>query len=376
MNSDSNPEGRRVLQSVLRQMFKTLHRNIIEEISLIFVISAVCLDFVLMMEKILRLSRLLSGVGVSFSDIVKIIVLIQPQLLVLTVPMSFLLALLITYGRMNMDSELVVMRAAGMSMGQISMPAAVVGAAAFIITICMTAYVSPASARKLREIVNATIKSYAPLSLEEGVFYHSFNKNNVTVLIGHKPAPDEMRDIFIYDATASERPRIITAESGRILINKEGVPAFDIRNGDIHIVKDDTFTEINFARYAFTTDIGFDLLAERKKEKSLSELFSEVKRLSGDQRRKFYIELHRRLTLAAINIFLIFLGPALSIHSGRRGRLSGFIYGVSIFGVYYSILIYFERLIRSGNLHHLFAWAPVLMVGLFSVYLYTREARK
>ncbi len=111
-------------------MMNTIQKSIFREIFIVLPIIVLCLNFVLMMEQVLKFSVVLSGVGSFFTDFLKIILLIQPQLLILTLPMSFLLALLLTYGRMNMDSEIVVMRAVGMSMGQISFPAVIVGIAA------------------------------------------------------------------------------------------------------------------------------------------------------------------------------------------------------------------------------------------------------
>lgn len=355
-------------------MIRTIHKSIIREIILIFIITAVCLNFVLMMEKVFRLSRFLSGVGASFLDIIRIILLLQPQILILTVPMSFLIAVLITYGRMNMDSEIVVMRAVGMSLGQISRPAVLAGLIAFYLTAAMTLYFSPLCAAQLRSLVNTTLKTRAPLALEEGIFHTAFR--GITVLIGQKPSPDEMRGLFIYDSTNPQRPTVITAKSGRILIDQEGSPVFDIRDGYITIIRETTFTELHFGRYVLKIDIGLDLQTERKNEKTPLALLREAGSSNPEARRALYLEFHRRLTLPLINIFIIFLGPALAMHSGKRGRLSGFMYGVGVFGVYYALLVYFENLVRSGVLPHMSAWAPLLILGVFSIALYHREARR
>ncbi|MGE5894523.1 MAG: LptF/LptG family permease [bacterium] len=355
-------------------MIKTIHKNIIREVITLFLLTVVCLNFVLMMEKVFRLSRFLSSVGASFLDIMRIIILLQPQILILTVPMSFLIAVLITYGRMNMDSETVVMRAVGMSLRQISLPAAVVGLIACYLTASMTLYFSPLCAGKLRALINDTLKARAPLALEEGVFHTAFK--DITVLIGDKPSPDAMRDLFIYDSTMPERPKVITAKSGSILINQQGSPIFDIKDGYINIIRDMTFTELHFARYVLKIDIGLDLQTERRNEKTPLALLREASASGPQARQALYLEFHRRLTLPLINIFIIFLGPALAMHSGKRGRLSGFIYGVGVFGAYYSLLIYFENLARSGALPHIVAWAPLLILGAFSLALYHREARR
>ena len=98
---------------------KILHRSILKELILTFILSLASLNFILMMEKLLRLSRVLSGVGISVIDMAKLIMYLQPQLLLLTVPMAFLLSTLLVYGRLNIDNELVIMRMSGMDFKQI-----------------------------------------------------------------------------------------------------------------------------------------------------------------------------------------------------------------------------------------------------------------
>ena len=89
---------------------KILYRSILKELLLTFFVSLASLNFILMMEKLLRLSRFLSGVGTSAADMIKMILLLQPQLFLLTIPMALLLSILLTYGRLNMDNEMVILR--------------------------------------------------------------------------------------------------------------------------------------------------------------------------------------------------------------------------------------------------------------------------
>src|SRR4030065_2726145 len=101
---------------------KIIHKSILKELIFTFIISLAFLNIILVMEKLLRLSRFLSGVGASVADIATIILYIQPQLLLLTIPMAFLLSTLLTYGRHSLDNELVILRTSGMDFSGISNP--------------------------------------------------------------------------------------------------------------------------------------------------------------------------------------------------------------------------------------------------------------
>jgi len=80
-----------------------LHRFILRELLTSFLLSVIFLNFTLMMEKLLRLSRLLSSVGASPLDVGQVILLPAPQLLILTIPMAMLLSVLATYFRLTAD---------------------------------------------------------------------------------------------------------------------------------------------------------------------------------------------------------------------------------------------------------------------------------
>ncbi len=352
----------------------TLQRNVLKEMSIVFPIVLVCLNFVLMMEKILQFSRFLSGAGSSIGDFIYMIMYIQPQLLILTMPMSFLLTLLLVYGRMNMDMEIVIMRSIGMSMRQISLPAAVIGTVVFILSVSITFYISPASTKGLRKMMNEIVRTKAPLALEAGIFHDSIK--DVTLLIGSKDSPSEMKDIFIYDVSDRSRPRLIVSRSGQILVGDKGETVMDIREGFINLIDKGSFTEMSFERYVFGIDLGNDLKSARREERTPFELIKDTRWAKGRQKMKFYTEFHRRFTLPLMSLFLILLGPALSMLSGRRGRLAGFIYGILVFGLYYFFLIYVEGLVHSEKIHHIFAWAPILLFGAVSLTVYIKGAQR
>ncbi len=112
---------------------KIIHRSILKELVLTFILSLASLNFILMMEKLLRLSRFLSGVGTSILDMAKLILFLQPQLFLLTIPMAILLSTLLIYGRLNVDNELVILRMSGMNFRGISVPVALLWNSVFYV---------------------------------------------------------------------------------------------------------------------------------------------------------------------------------------------------------------------------------------------------
>lgn len=321
------------------------------------------------MEKVLRLSLLITGLGASYTDVIRLVMLIQPQISMLTLPVAFLLSVLLTYGRLGFDRELTVMRSAGMRFRQFVRPLFYLSAVILLVSLTTSIYLMPRSARELRVSINALLRERAPLSIEPGLFFTAFR--DILILVNVKPAPATLKGVFIFDGRDADSERVITAREGRLLTGDDISPGFSLRDGTIHIVSDDGSTEIEFEEYDFRIDMGAELLGRKRVEMSLSELYMES---SSDDRsgRDHMIELQRRLSFPLLIIGLALLSGPLSMIAGRRGRLGGFVIGVMVFTSYYVALIYSENLVRSGSIHYLACWIPLGILTVAGFLLYRR----
>ncbi|MEC4684174.1 MAG: LptF/LptG family permease [Nitrospirota bacterium] len=339
------------------------------ELGLTFMVCIIGLNMVLMMEKILRLSRLMSGVGASYLDMTWVLILIQPQILVLTIPMALLLSVLLTYGRLGVDNELTVLRSSGMKFGEIARPVFYLSAILLAFSVFITLYLIPLSSKTLRGELNRVLRERAPLSIEPGVFFTSFK--GFLILVNEK-TDGAFRGIFISDSRNPESERVIVAREGRLSLDKEMQPGFSLLDGTVHIVNRDSSTEINFAEYKFTIRLSGEILNRKKSEMTLPELYKKAVTEKTNSA-GYFIEFHRRLSFPALIIALAFLAPALSLRAGKTGKTGGFIIGLLVFTIYYVALLYFENLVRAGKLHHLACWIPFVMLTAVAVLLYRRE---
>ena len=88
-------------------MLRTIDRYVIREVVPPFVLSLLIFTFVLELPPVMQeLERLLAK-GVPWQTVGRIILLLSPQALGLTIPMSLLVGLLIGLGRLSTDREAV-----------------------------------------------------------------------------------------------------------------------------------------------------------------------------------------------------------------------------------------------------------------------------
>ncbi len=353
---------------------KIIYKSILKELFFIFLICLAFLNFILMMEKVLRLSRLLSGTGISVIDMIKIFLYIQPQLLILTIPMAFLLATLLTFGRLNHDNEIVILRATGMSFRDISMPVFVLGLLCFLFNFTVSLYLGPRSSQKLRDEITRIITVRTPLAIEEGTFNTSFK--DIVFIIKEKLSNDTFRGIFLYDGRNKTEPKVMLAREGKISMSEGLQTNLFLKDGYIHIAKGENITEIFFDRYNFVMKLETELPSRKNSELSFNELINEIKR-GAPHISSLQLEMHRRLSLPFLCIILIFLGPPLSMIAGKSGRLGGLSTGLGVFTIYYVLLIYGENLVKAGKIpHYTGAWGPTILLVLCSLWLFIRESKR
>ncbi|MEW6585722.1 MAG: LptF/LptG family permease [Nitrospirota bacterium] len=354
---------------------KILHKSILKELAITFLLSLAVLNFILMMEKLLRLSKLLSGIGTSMFDMVRIIIYLQPQMFLITIPMALLLATLVVYGRLNLDNELVIMRTSGMNFFAVSKPVLMLGSACFLINIGVSFYMGPQSALVLRDELRDIIRGRAAQAIEEGRFSTVFK--DAVVFVHDKPDDRSMRGIFLYDNRDKKEAKVLVAREGTISTQEELNLAFLLRDGQISMVKGNRTTEIFFKKYSLILSLDAEPLAKRNAELTPFELADKIGTVDRRRALLAYNELHRRLSLPLLCLLIVFLGPSLSLMAGKAGKLGGLTLGLAIYSMFYMMLLYGENLVRAEKLpHYVGAWLPSTVLIIFGLVAYRRESSR
>jgi len=354
-------------------MLKILYRTILKELLISFLLTLAFLNSILMMEKLLRFSRLLSEVGASLFDMAKIIAFLQPQLMLLTIPMSLLLSTLLVYGRMNMDNEIIIMKTAGMNFREISFPVMVLGIFCFCASISVSFSLGPKSSIKLRETIAEIITLRSTVSVEPGTFNTAFK--DIVIMVKEKKSNDTLGDIFIYDSRNAEEPKVLMAREGKFFVQERFNIGLYLQKGYVNITKSDSVTEMFFDKYNMIMSLEAESPAPKKIEYTPMQLLLDAqKSVSHKKAAVLYLEFDRRLSLPAVCLILIFMGTPLALIAGKSGRLGGLAIGLFVFTVYYMLLIYGENLVMLEKLPHLIgAWTPCILLGIVAFILFKRE---
>ena len=339
-------------------------RNLIfKELSKNLAVIIFSMSVILFMEKFVRLTRLFMGKGADLTDIVKIFIYLQPSILLLSVPMAILIAIFLTYGRMATDSEIVVLKASGMSFWGISRSAIILSLLCFLVLLCVSFYLLPRSMYSFKHTLHETIVKKASMTFEAESFSDVFK--GTVIYVKDIPSEDEFRGIFVYreGVKSLDEPLIIVAESGVIKSNpEEGLIKLTMRNGLVHTFDEKGSSEMSFSEYDFILSSGIETSGRVKPD--------EIKTMDLWNGRKdnvsWSIELNRRIAFPFACLIFGLLGPALSNKVGKIGRIGGFSLSLVILILYYMLIILGEGLAESGEISPFVGgWAPnVLFSGI------------
>ena len=94
---------------------KTLDRYVIREILPPFLLALLVFTFILIIPFIIELAEQMIAKGVPWPTLLRLMVTLLPQAMALTIPMALLIGILVAFGRLSADREVVVMMACGIS---------------------------------------------------------------------------------------------------------------------------------------------------------------------------------------------------------------------------------------------------------------------
>lgn len=351
----------------MKVIYRALSHELLQNIAL----SIVFLNAVLIIEKLLKLSKIFASVGIDLLNLAFLIILLQPQLLIFTIPMALLLSVLLTYGRAQTDNEMTIFMVSGMPYRNTFKPAIYTGAVAFFLTILMSFYLAPAGVSLVREKILTVLAERAPLGIEEGVFNQGFR--GVTIFVKEKSDSLNLKEVIIFDERKGDT-KIVIAKHGKIKKEKENI-SLSLLDGRIYFNKGNSLNELRFKEYIFKLYPNIEQIAKKISEMSLPELITKI---TNDKQKAVdcKLELYRRASFPVLCLISVFLSPSLCILIGRSGRLGGITVGLAVFAFYYIVMIYGSNLAKTGRLSaEAGSLIPVIFMGMLAVVLYTRIRR-
>ena len=360
-------------------MFRTLDRYLVREIVPPFTLALLVFTFILMMDPIARMAETLLAKGVSAPTLARALATLVPQALAVTIPMAFLVGLLIALGRLSGDSEWTALQACGVSNRTLLRPVLLLGVAAWAVTQWVLIVGVPAGNQAFREIAFRVIAQRVESEIKPRVFYEDFP--NLVLYARDVPANRSgWSDVFVADQGKPGSPTIFVARSGRMVLDRDKrTVELVLEQGSQHAARTDPTQPDAYEVNRFETlvlrqdpDSVFPQSGPMKgePEMTIAELRAEAERLRSISHSTHNVvwAVQQKFSIPVACLVFALIGLGLGLTTGRGGKLAAFVVGVGVIFAYY-IVLYTARAMVKGALipAAIGPWTPNILLGVLGL---------
>lgn len=282
-----------------------------------------------------------------------------PAVFVFTIPVAVLSGTIIGLGRMGSDSELVAMRAAGVSTWRILWPCLALGLIATAASAEFNLREAPRAQRGLKSVAIRTALYKLESPVEPRTFTSEIPGYVIYVRDGDK-SKGEWGRVFTQSQEDDHSTMLVTARTGRIDSSAEKselvledatrtrLPAADAR--DQSYIRE----RLGLLRIVFNTGRGSLLAKLQKQESNADEMgWSELRQFmaqsNGVERREASIVFHKRLAFSLSPLVFALFGSALALRIRRGSRGFGVLVSLLVLLIYYLVTLGGDQLARAGS---------------------------
>lgn len=200
---------------------KRLHKFILRSFFGPMVMTFFIVMFILLLQFLWKYIDDLVGKGLEFNIILELLFYVSAGLVPMALPLSVLLASLMTMGNLGEHNELLAMKSAGISLPRIMLPMAVVSVAITVVGFLFADYVVPVATLRATGLIRSVQEQRPELAIRPGVIYGDISGYSIRVG-GKDPSTQEMRDVMIYDHSGDQgNVSVVKATRGHIQVSKD-----------------------------------------------------------------------------------------------------------------------------------------------------------
>jgi len=361
---------------------KLIDRVISRELLVNVLFAIAVLSLVLVVGNIFRkLLPLLVNHDVPVEYLISFIAYVLPFSLIFTIPWGLLTAVLLVFGRLSADNELIALRSNGVSITRICVPLVLVAMLCTAICLWLNLQVAPAAQEKLRSTIFdlATRNPMALFGSDQVIDQFPGRK----IYVGKKEG-NRLDNIIVFEMNDDDLPvRVTYARTGMLeadLPNKRILMhLYDARYQqrdekdplDLRKVRD------GISMSEGTLPISLDELYEKEKKRpsrsalSIEQLLDQLKSENKRERSESRTEINKRFSFPFSCLAFAVIGVPLGVTAHRRETSIGFAMGLIVAIAYFLFVILGDTLRASPRLHpELLVWFPNVLFGVLGLLLF------
>ncbi|HDS09401.1 MAG TPA: YjgP/YjgQ family permease [Firmicutes bacterium] len=347
--------------------------------------------FMMLLSKLRDFIELIINKGVAPEKVIYLLILILPAILAITIPMGFLLGILMTYGRFSEDNEITAMKASGISVMKMLMPVIWVSVALSAFMVYFNDTILPKAnylyALNLYEIIS----DKAQIMIREKTFIDTFDGINLYCDY-LEPKTNIMSNVKINVRDPNRRePIFVFAERGKLTSYKEQMELMlNLYDGTIHFfsTSDESYDEgtyyygkFNHLRKSIDMNKGIEEARNFSKGPRMLTSAELKERINEENikivRNNLLIEFHKKFAIPVACLIFALFGAPLGILIKHGSKPVALAVSIGIIFLYYLILYFGNNLGLKGEISPFLAmWLPNFTMAFFAIFLFKKAISK
>jgi lipopolysaccharide export system permease protein len=368
---------------------KIIDRYVASGVLLTAFIGVMVLSLVLVLGNIFQqlLDVLINNPDVPLLTVVAFMALVLPFSLTFTIPWGFLTAILLFFGRMSADSELIALKANGVSIPRICMPVFLSAIALSLVCFWINADIAPRAEQAMtRAVIDiATSNPIALFRADEVV--DSFPDRRV--FVGGKDG-NRLKDVIVFEMNDASRPtKMVFAREGELTPDIENsrllFRLFDARFEKRDSARPEDLSKIQQGIvlregvFPLALDKFFHKSQKNRRISSytLPELYQLLSQTEGKRRLETLVEFNKRFSVALSCMAFALIAIPLGVTTHRKETSIGFALSLIVAFSYFFFIIMADTFRGTPNAFpQVLIWVPNVLFFGFGGWLFSRLAKR
>ncbi|HMM20936.1 MAG TPA: LptF/LptG family permease [Selenomonadales bacterium] len=326
-----------------------------------------------------RLAQYITKYGASAATVIKLFLYSLPAIVVLTFPMSMLLASLLSFGRLSGSSEITAMKSGGLSFYRLAAPVFIVALFTSLFATAFNELVVPAANAAYNNTVRYEIEKNTKPRSQEHIVIKDVNGESIERLTYARKFDENTSTMYAVTIQDFENDRLVRVENAEKAIWDKN--QWTMFNGIIYDLTPEGTLErsMHFTEQIMPIDKNPTAISREQKkpeEMTIKELKQHIKALKREfvKSSSYEVELHQRLAIPMASFVFALIGTPLGLQPHRSSSSIGMGISIIVIFIYYSIMTVTTALGQGGVIPVvLAAWLPNIL-GIAAGFFLIRKA--
>lgn len=309
---------------------------------------------------------------------------VLPFSLIFTIPFSFLAAVMLVFGRLSADNEIVAMRMAGRSIPRIALPVFVIAAALSALCFWLNVQVAPKAKTNIKTLLFDAVKEDPNKFLDPGVVQTQLKDRRIYV---RERDDDTLYGVHIHDIGNDENGHkekgYTFAEKANLFIDLDkNQLRLKLINATMETVDKNgvrspiSIGEVEPVIFNFELENKRKIRASYMTNAEIKEYLATDPKIKQDKLRDFKHEVTHRHSFSLACLAFAIIGVPLGMNARRRESSTGFVLSIGIGLLYFLFHIFADQSKSTGPLNTLLYWTPNILALFLGLYLFRRARFK